>query len=158
MVRLTHQRVFTNTSTEKMRATANNVFLDATYLIALAIPRDQHHAAAVDLMEQVAGRRVKMLTTRAVLLEAANFLAQPKTRPLVVAALEDCKRDPLIEIVPLSEELFDKGLALFRQRTDKAWGLTDCISFVAMWERGIFEALTADEHFEQAGFIALLNH
>jgi len=47
---------------------------------------------------------------------------------------------------------------LFRQRTDKAWGLTDCISFVVMQERGISEALTADEHFEQAGFIALLNH
>jgi hypothetical protein len=47
---------------------------------------------------------------------------------------------------------------LFRQRADKAWGLTDCISFVVMREREIPEALTADEHFEQAGFVALLNH
>jgi hypothetical protein len=141
-----------------MRATANKVFLDATYLIALAMPRDQHHAAAVDLMEQIARRRVKMLTTHAVLLEVANFLAQPKARPRVVAALEECQRDPLIEIIPLSEELFDKGMAFFRQRSDKAWGLTDCISFVVMREREISEALTADEHFEQAGFVALLNH
>lgn len=34
--------------------------------------------------------------------------------------------------------------------------LADCISFVLMHERGISEALTADEHFVQTGFKALL--
>jgi uncharacterized protein len=34
--------------------------------------------------------------------------------------------------------------------------LTDCISFVAMGDEGITEALTGDKHFEQAGFVALL--
>jgi len=40
--------------------------------------------------------------------------------------------------------------------TDKEWGLTDCISFVAMRQRNLTEALTADSDFEQAGFKALL--
>ena len=141
-----------------MHVKANTVFLDASYLIALSLPRDQHHAAAVKSMEQISARQVAMVTTRAVLLEVANFLAQPKTRSLVIQALEACQHDSLIEVVPLSEELFAKGLKLFRQRADKAWGLTDCISFVVMSEGGITEALTADEHFEQAGFVALLNH
>jgi hypothetical protein len=34
--------------------------------------------------------------------------------------------------------------------------MTDCISFVVMQERGIFEALTTDHHFQQAGFRAIL--
>jgi predicted nucleic acid-binding protein len=34
--------------------------------------------------------------------------------------------------------------------------LIDCVSFVVMEERGMMDALTADEHFEQAGFRALL--
>ena len=140
-----------------MPANTNQVFLDATYLIALATPRDQHHVAARRLMEEVLARRVRMLTTRAVLLEVANSLAQPKTRPAVVGALEDCERDPLIEIIPFSEELYAKAFALYRERPDKSWGLTDCASFIVMGERGIAEALTADEHFAQAGFTALLD-
>ena len=61
-----------------------------------------------------------------------------------------------IEIVPASSELFSKGFAFFTSRPDKDWSFTDCISFVVMRERGITNALTADHHFEQAGFVALL--
>jgi len=50
----------------------------------------------------------------------------------------------------------NEGLALFDSRRDKAWSLTDCISFVIMWRDGLDEALTSDHHFEQAGFRALL--
>lgn len=64
--------------------------------------------------------------------------------------------DPNIEVVPLSEEFYAKAFALFRDRMDKEWGLTDCISFVVMRERGISDALTADDHFRQAGFRPLL--
>jgi hypothetical protein len=49
-----------------------------------------------------------------------------------------------------------KGVQLYAQRPDKEWSLTDCISFVVMTQEGIFDALTGDRHFEQAGFVALL--
>jgi len=45
---------------------------------------------------------------------------------------------------------------LYRQHRDKSWGLTDCVSFVLMRQEGIAETLTADVHFRQAGFKALL--
>ena len=53
-------------------------------------------------------------------------------------------------------EFFDRALELYRQRSDKDWTLTDCGSFVVMRERRLTAALTADRHFEQAGFTALL--
>jgi len=58
--------------------------------------------------------------------------------------------------LPASQELFERGLNLYRQRPDKDWSLTDCISFVVMREHGVTKALTADRHFEQAGFAILL--
>jgi uncharacterized protein len=141
-----------------MPVNKNKVFLDSTYLIALASTRDQFHLDAMRLMEELLTKQVRMVTTRAALLEFGNSLANPKLRTSAVRILESFGSDPLIEIIPLTEELYGKAFALFRQRTDKAWGLTDCISFIVMQERGILEALTADEHFEQAGFITLLNH
>ena len=61
-----------------------------------------------------------------------------------------------IEIVTVTELLFDRAVQLYTARSDKEWGLTDCVSFVVMQDRGITEALAADQHFVQAGFRALL--
>jgi hypothetical protein len=51
---------------------------------------------------------------------------------------------------------FGRACGWLRDRPDKDWSLTDCISFVVMEDENIKEALTADHHFEQAGFVALL--
>ena len=43
-----------------------------------------------------------------------------------------------------------------RKHLDHAYSFTDCTSFVLMQERAITEAVTTDEHFVEAGFVALL--
>jgi uncharacterized protein len=53
-------------------------------------------------------------------------------------------------------DLYEEGVKLYAARDDKEWSLTDCLSFVVMQEANITESLTADHHFEQAGFVALL--
>ncbi len=70
--------------------------------------------------------------------------------------LESIEEDSNIEIVPLSEDLYREARVLYGDRTDKGWGLTDCLSFVVMQQRRITEALSADSHFVQVGFKALL--
>ena len=51
---------------------------------------------------------------------------------------------------------FTKTWQFLADRLDKQWSLVDAVSFILMQERGMTEALTADRHFEQAGFIRLL--
>jgi uncharacterized protein len=132
------------------------IFLDASYAIALASRTDQHHARAVELAAWLEAGRVSLLTTRAVVLEIGNSLAKQRYRSAAVSLLEAIEQDPRIEIVPLSEDLYARAAALYKRHTDKEWGLTDCIFFVLMRERGFQEALTADDDFRQAGFRALL--
>jgi predicted nucleic acid-binding protein len=55
-----------------------------------------------------------------------------------------------------SSSQFQEGFLLYKQRRDKKWSITDCVSFKIMEEYQITEALAYDKHFEQAGFIALL--
>ncbi len=132
------------------------LFLDTSYAIALSSPPDQHHARAVALAEKIEAQQQRFVTTRAVMLEIGNALAKQRYRAAAIRLLDALERDPAVEIVRLSEALYARAMRLYRERLDKEWGLTDCVSFVVMQERGLTEALTTDDHFRQAGYRALL--
>jgi predicted nucleic acid-binding protein len=98
----------------------------------------------------------EIVTTRAVLLEIGNALSKLRYRQAAVRLLIALESDPKVNIVPLSESLYARATQLYSERPDKEWGLTDGVSFLVMQDCGIIEALTTDEHFQQAGFRALL--
>ena len=130
-----------------------HVFADTSFYVALTNPADQLHQQA----ESLAGRvKANVLTTEYVVVELGNFLRRPRLRTLFLEIERDIRLDEECNVLPVSRALLDRGLQLYEQRPDKDWSLTDCISFVVMQEHGITEALTADKHFEQAGFVALL--
>jgi predicted nucleic acid-binding protein len=132
------------------------VFLDTSFAIALSAITDQNHPKAVQLAEQIENENVHLITTQAILLEIGNALSKQRYRSAAIQLLESLESDPNIEIVPLTNELYRAAFQLFKSRQDKEWGLIDCISFVVMENRAITEALTADDHFNQAEFYALL--
>ena len=128
-------------------------FADAFYFLALLNPGDAAHAAALRMAREGRG---PIVTTAWVLTEVADAMAAPANRPLFLRLIEGFRILDTVEVVPADPELFDRGLDLYTRRPDKAWSLTDCISFVVMSDRDLTEALTGDHHFEQAGFRALL--
>jgi predicted nucleic acid-binding protein len=132
------------------------LFLDSSFAIAQASASDQYHEIAATLKARIKLEQPRLITTRAVFLEIGNWLAKRKYRSVAFPALWALENDPGLEIVPLTDDYYARALILFRDRADKEWGLVDCFSFVVMKERGIKQALTSDEHFEQAGFQALL--
>lgn len=129
------------------------VFADAFYYFALVNPADARHGAA---QKFTAGFSGKIVTTAWIMAEVGDGLAKVINRPLFMQMVSELQMDPDVLIVPPTLDLFNEGLDLYGQRTDKDWSLTDCISFVVMARRRITQALTADHHFEQAGFISLL--
>ncbi len=82
------------------------VFLDASYAIALSAPTDQHHSRAVAIAQRLETERTGLVTTRAVMLEIGNALSKPRYRQAAVALREALERDASVEIVPLSEPLY----------------------------------------------------
>jgi predicted nucleic acid-binding protein len=127
--------------------------VDTGYLIAVFRPGDQLHTRALGWSDAVHGPTV---VTEYVLVEAVNALSRVEDRPAAHHLLAYLMGDPTCEIVRASDDLLRSGVKLHRERPDKEWSLTDCISFVVMEQRGIHRALTHDRHFEQAGFEALL--
>jgi uncharacterized protein len=128
------------------------VFADTFFFLALLNERDAAHANA---MRFDATAR-PLVTTAWVLTEVADASSSPENRPAFLELLDVLNGSPDARILGPTQELFDRGVRLFRQRPDKQWSLTDCISFEAMRDEEISDALTGDRHFEQAGFHALL--
>jgi uncharacterized protein len=128
-------------------------FADTGYWIALANAGDDLHERARAISRRITAR---LVTTDAVFFEIGDALCSGRLRAIAAALIEDIRSDPDIVVITVDGPLFERGLALFATRPDKDWGLTDCISFVVMQDRGIIEALAYDQHFVQAGFRALL--
>jgi len=142
-----------------MRTSINpgeTVFLDTSYAIALSSPSDRHHSRALEIAIELEAANATLVTTRGILLEIGNALSRKKYREAAIELLDSLEADASVEIEPMTDVLYDDGFELYRSRPDKEWGLIDCCSFTVMTQRNLLKALTADLHFEQAGFQALL--
>ena len=132
------------------------VFADTTFWIAILVQRDQYHARAVLWKSWLDSKKIAIVTTQAVLWEWLNTCSTPSLRVQAAEGYRLCRKADDIEIIPFQIRQIEAALTLYATRTDKSWSLTDCLSFVVMQERKLLDALTADHHFEQAGFRALL--
>jgi len=128
-------------------------FVDTHYLLALVNPRDADHALAIKHSQ---GQVSQLATTTWVLVEFADALSAVASRARAARIIRAFQVEPFVEVVAPTKIQFDLALDLYEQRLDKGWSLTDCLSFLLMQSRGLVDALTADHHFEQAGFRALL--
>lgn len=131
-------------------------FVDTACWIALLNRQDSLHSSTDNLYKNKMRSGCRFLTTSAVIEETANALCDPVFKPSVITFFHNIENSSRVEIVFVDPVLWSKGWALYEQRTDKSWSLTDCISLEVMEERGIHDALTSDHHFVQAGFDALL--
>ena len=128
------------------------VFMDTYGLIAWINTRDAAHQPVKSYLHAFSG---SIVTTEWVLLEFADAFALSSLKPFAIEAIKRIHRLPMFVVVGYDLAVYQAGFDLYQVRPDKDWSLTDCISFAVMTQRGLSEALTADHHFEQAGFRAV---
>ncbi len=137
----------------------NEIFADSAYWIALQFEKDALHERAIH-WTQSKHDSLLIVTSDLVLIEFLNYASRAGTQTRIeVAEIWDrAHANREILVIPDTERLLRMAVGLFKQAADKRWSLTDCASIHIMRERGISEALTANHHFEQAGFHILLKH
>lgn len=136
--------------------TLPSVFVDTSFVIAMVNASDRHHerATALDAKYMTTGHR--LVLHWGVLTEIADGFARLHRRAKAFTLIRRMLTEPAYQVYCVDENLLQKAIELYCSRPDKEWGLTDCISFVLMQSLNIGDALTADTHFVQAGFRALL--
>jgi len=131
------------------------VFADSLYWIAITYVRDQWHRQAIKASQRT--QRAEIVTTEEVLTEfLAAFRYDRVLRQAATASIERMGNNPKVTVLEQSHQSFLDGLVLYKDRPDKEYSLTDCISMLAMRKLGITEILTHDNHFKQEGFTVLL--
>jgi uncharacterized protein len=131
------------------------VFADTVYWVALINPNDEWRGPA--LADTASLHDALLVTTDSILIEVLNFFAEhgDEARLRTVSAVEELLTNAHVEVVPQTHENFLAGLTLYKDRADKGYSLTDCMSMTTMRERNISEVLTHDHHFAQEGFTTL---
>jgi predicted nucleic acid-binding protein len=135
---------------------ASETFVDTSGFYALLVERDEMHELAVRILRQAERRRATFVTSDYVLDETATLLAARGFGHLVDDFFQSTLRSKACVVDWTGPELFARTAAFMAKHIDQGWSFTDCVSFQIMKARKLRDALTKDEHFEKAGFKALL--
>ena len=129
------------------------MLLDTSGLLCFLHKAEIHHLQAVRHFSEASIRLTHnyVLAELVALSRVRRFPRQP-----VLEFIAELHNSSAVQVVFVDSELHLAALELLRRRLDKTWSLCDAVSFLLMESQGIHEALTTDHHFEQAGFIRLL--
>lgn len=132
------------------------IFADACYWIALLNRNDELHKIAVDVSQGLGNCRI--VTSEMVLTEVLNGFSKRGQflKKKALEMIEQIQKDPNVEVIPQTSQLFNQAVERYKNRPDKEWSLTDCASMLIMAKEGLTSALTHDDHFVQAGYEAML--
>jgi predicted nucleic acid-binding protein len=135
---------------------AREIFVDTSGFYSLLVQRDDKHKAASAILRQAAKKRRRFLTNDYVLDETATLLKARGVGHLLAAFFSAVFESDACRVQWTDAEQFTTVRNFYLKHVDQAWSFTDCVSFLVMKEHRLLEALTKDEHFEEAGFVALL--
>ena len=129
------------------------MLIDTSGFLCFLDKRDFRHQRAAEYFMSARSRPTHnyVLAELVALAESRNY-----SREITLNFLSDILEDSETEIIWATENLTERAINFLRKRKDKEWSLCDAVSFLLMKEHGISEALTTDHHFEQAGYVQLL--
>ncbi|WP_434687674.1 type II toxin-antitoxin system VapC family toxin [Pseudanabaena minima] len=136
----------------------SNLFIDTSGWASLFISTQTYYPQAEQYFRLALQQQKKIYTTNYVITELVALLNSPLkiSRSRIFEIVDAIKIVTYVDVIHIDNETDDLAWQLCKGRIDKAWSLVDCSSFVVMQQLGIQEALTTDQHFEQAGLIRLL--
>lgn len=132
------------------------VFADTQFWVALINPHDQWHDRALEVEANLV--EPFYVTTDSILGEILTFFCEygAEGRLKATATVELILSESNTEVVPTTRDGFLDGLRLYKERPDKSYSLTDCISMNVCRDLAIREVLTHDHHFTQEGLTVLM--
>lgn len=132
------------------------ILVDTSGFYALLNQRDEQHARAKQILGKAAIQKQRFVTTDYILDETATLLKARGAGHLVEQLFRIVQQSTACRIEWTDPTRFETAQRYFVKHLDHAWSFTDCVSFTVMKELRLRDALSSDQHFREAGFVALL--
>lgn len=128
----------------------SRVFVDTSAILALLVPSDVQHPAALTGFEKLRARDSSLVTSSYVLVETYALLSRRFGLDAVRSFREDFA--PLLDVTWVDGELHDAGLDHQLAAGSRSLSLVDATSMVLLRRLRIDEIYSFDRHFTEAGF------
>ncbi len=119
------------------------IFVDASYLIALIVEKDQWHNDAVKLLEKL--KSEDKIITEAMIIESLNLIGSCHGGKVGYLTFKYVKDNFTIF---KSDTLLEESLRYYL-KFDGTLSLADCTAIHTMKENGIHEILSFDDDFDK---------
>ena len=129
------------------------IFVDSSFWVGLAFPRDNRHAE-VRALHQVYARE-RLVTSNHVRGETWTVLRRRAGHHVAARALELLETAPRLRIEFISRDLEAEALRWLRRHDEREYSFVDASSFALMRSLRIREAFAFDGDFAAAGFVEL---
>ena len=129
------------------------IFVDASFWIGRALPRDSRYAASRALDDVV--HREHLVTTGHVLGETWTILRRRLGHSRAHGAIDAIRALPEMRVERIDAPLEDEAWTWLRVHDERAYSFVDATSFALMRKLRIREALAFDGDFAAAGFVEL---
>ena len=125
------------------------IFLDTSFLYALAVRGDANHERAKELFSRALSENSDLVTHNLIVLESAALLQRRHGRAAASALIKDCRK---FRTIMIDEQLHELVTARFVRSGKRRLSMADLFSFAVMKREGIKNALAFDDDFEDEGF------
>lgn len=130
------------------------VFVDTSEYYALADRNDANFEAALSILSHLAANHSRLFTTNFVIAEAHALLLIRLGRAIALRFLDELDRSST-RVVRVRATDEQRARAIIEQYEDKAFSLTDALSFAVIERMGLEAAFAFDQHFAQYGAVVL---
>jgi predicted nucleic acid-binding protein len=127
-----------------------SVFVDTSFFVALLDEDEDRHGDAVMHWQRAAEKRLPVLTSNYVVLEACAVLRRRLGVPAMRQLLSQILEPVALEWV--TREDHERAVEALLVADRRNLSLVDCVSFEVMRRLDIRECLTFDQHFAEQGF------
>lgn len=129
-----------------MTHAAYDMLIDSDAFVGWILETDPHHEQAVALFEEAQQSSWRLVTHNFVIAETATVLSHRSGQPLARQFLNAIKDIPQIYV---QEDLFLKGLEIFRSQENKGTSFVDCLNVVVMKQLTIPRLMSFDQFYRK---------